>query len=86
MVQAGRSDAFYGQGSYLAEKARYSHHYAAPAAVGGQEAGHRQLLLVSGCGVSKEYASSAIDRGMSQTAPSQQGWAAAPAEARWAWR
>ena len=30
VVEAGRGDAFYGKGSYLAEKARYSHHAATP--------------------------------------------------------
>ena len=75
VVQAGRGDAFYGQGSYLAEKARYSHHYAHQLLSADKKQRHRQLLLVSVvCGVSKEYANSAIDRGMGPIALSQQGF------------
>ena len=43
VVQAGRGDAFYGQGSYLAEKARYSHHYAHQLQSADKQR-HRQLL------------------------------------------
>ena len=73
MVEASRSDAFYGQGNYLADKARYSHHYAHKLPSADGQAMHRQLLLVNVlCGVSKEYTGSAIDRGMGRTVlPSQ---------------
>lgn len=75
VIAAGRSNTLYGQGGYLAEKARYSHHYAHKLLSVDKKQRHRQLLLVSVvCGVSKEYKNNAIDRNMSVIALSQQGF------------
>ena len=63
MAEAGRSNSLYGQGSYFAVKARYSHHYAHRLRSADGRHWHRQLLLVNVlCGVRKEYAGSAIDK------------------------
>tara|TARA_Y100000748_G_scaffold234440_1_gene198390 strand:- start:157 stop:1824 length:1668 start_codon:yes stop_codon:yes gene_type:complete len=68
MVEAGRSNTFYGQGTYFADKARYSHHYAHKTPSTDGTTIHRQLLLVNVlCGVSKEYSGSTTDSKMGRT-------------------